>query len=209
MRWMTLCKLGLFVALLVLLQGAKCPNVPELKDVEITVVDEEYVEFEFEARGEINAHSAIESIDIDELREDLEEMDIDLGEIDTILVSQIFYGVTEFDDVPGREIVNGDLTITRLDTDSSAVIFDDVNQAVAPLVGLLVPPPIEEDGVDFLNALFADVLAALKGTGPSEFEVQAEVSGDSEPQGVDTNFDWRIRVYYQISAPLETETVEF
>jgi len=210
MRWMTLCKLGVFVALLVLLQGAKCPNVPELKDIEITVVEAEYIEFEFQARGGINAHSAAETIDIDELRQDLEEMDLDVSQIDTILVSSILYGVTAYNEaVNDREIVNGALTVTRLDTDASAVIFDDVNVVVYPLLGALVPPPIEPDGVDFLNELFADVLAALKGSGPSEFEVQAEVSGDSAPAGRDTNFDWRARIYYQVSAPLETETIEF
>jgi hypothetical protein len=207
---MTLCKIGLFVALLVLLQGAKCPNVPELNDINITVVNEEYIEFEFQARGEINAHSDIETIDVDDLRDELIDMDVEIDSLRAVVVSSMLYGVTAYNEPEtDREIVNGECTVMRLDDSSSAVIFTGASEEVYPLLGDLITPPLQPGGIDFLQDLFDDVLVALKSGGPSEFQVQGEVSGNSIPSGRETNFDWRVRLYFQVSAPYETETIEF
>jgi len=210
MRSMTLCKIGLFLALLVLLQGAKCPNVPETKDLNIVVVNEDYIEFEFQARGEINAHSDVETIDVDELREDLIDMDVEIDSLRAVVISSMLYGVTAYNEpATDREIVDGYCTVMRLDDSSSAKIFDDASEEVYPLLGMLVPPPIEPGGTAFLQDLFDDVLVALKDGYPSDFQIQGQVSGTSSPTGRETNFDWRVRLYFQVSAPVEVETVDF
>lgn len=209
MRSRTILRLAVYAALFVVLQGAQCPQIPELKDVEVTVVTEDYVELEFQARGSINWHSDTETIDIEDLRRELEEADVDVAAVDTIVVSAVLYGVTAYNEtVFDRQIVDGTLTITRTDGGGSATLFDDVDVEVYPLLGELVPAPFEPGGVDFINDLLADVLAALKGSGPSSFSVYGDVSGVSEPQARDTSFDWRVRIYYQVMGRVTTEVID-
>jgi hypothetical protein len=213
MRTKALIRIGFYAALFVMLQGAKCPQIPETKDVEITVVTEQYVELAFEARGNnnIDDDSDIAVIDITEIRQDLEDADVDPSAIDTLVVSGVLYGVTANGEEPNtdREIVNGMLTVTRADLDSTATIFDDVDVAVYPLLGKLEPAPIQPDGIAFINDLLADVLAAVKTGAPPTFEVQGHVSGQSLPLERETNFDWRMRIYYQVTGHTEVEMVDF
>ncbi|MBP6874494.1 MAG: hypothetical protein KBD56_00330 [Candidatus Eisenbacteria bacterium] len=206
----TLMRLALFAALLIVLQGAKCPSVPEMKTVDIAVVAEQTVELEFLARGGINAESDVVTINIEELRDDLEDADIEIDDIDTVVVHAISYGVTAYgEDVYDRRIEDGNLTVTRLDTAESHEIFHDVNVDVYPLLGELVPAPIEPGGIVFLNELLADVLQALKTGGTEGFDLQGTVSGVSTPEGRDTNFDWRVVVRYQVKGTAEIERPEF
>ena len=206
MRKIDLCRLILFVAPLLVLQGAKCPEIPEMQDVTVTAVDDEFVQLDFEARGTINTESGTVTIDIAELLEDLEDNDIDPDMIDTVVVHSILYGVTAYNEtVTDRRIVNGDLTVTREDTHESAVIFDNLTVDVFPLLSEFVAAPITPTGVEYLNRLMADVLIALRTGSPSEFLVTGLVSGVSEPTERETNFDWAVRIYYQVMGHVEVE----
>jgi len=199
-------RLAMFCGMLLVLQGAKCPQIPEMETVEITAVAEEYVEMEFVAEGSINYHQDDVTIDVLELLSDLEEADIEVDQIDTVLVHAILYGVTVYGEEPtDRRIVDGHLEVTREDTDETAVIFDNVDVDVYPLLGELVPAPIEPGAADFINDLLADVLVALKTGTPATFELDAEVSGVSEPQARDTHFQWRVRILYQVVGRVEVE----
>jgi hypothetical protein len=207
-RKAVLLRLAMFCGMLLVLQGAKCPQIPEMETVEVTAVAEEYVEMEFVAEGSINYHQDEVTIDVLELLSDLEEADIEVDQIDTVLVHAILYGVTvcdECEQYTDRRIVDGHLEVTRKDTQESAVIFDNVDVDVCPLIGELVPAPIEPGAADFINELLADVLVALKTGSPSTFELEADVSGLSEPQERDTNFDWRVRIVYQVKGRVEVE----
>jgi len=202
-------RLTLYAALFVLLQGAKCPTIPTTKEIDVSVITEEYIELEFLARGSINYHSDTETIDIDDLRRELEDAGVDIAAVDTIVVSSVLYGVTAYNETPtDREIVDGMVTVTRTDTDSTAVIVSDADVEVYPLLGDLVPAPIEPDGIAFINDLLADVLDALKYSGPSEFSVFADVSGVSQPQGRETSFDWRLRIYYHVTGRMGVEVID-
>ncbi len=209
-----LMRLALFAALLIVLQGAKCPSIPEMKTVDIAVVAEQTIELEFEARGGINAESDVVTINIEELRDDLEDADIEIDDIDTVVVHAVSYGVTAYyegntGDLANRRIEDGNLTVTRLDAAESHEIFHDVNVNVYPLLGELVPAPVEPGGIAFLNELLADVLQALKTGGTEGFDLQGTVSGVSTPMGRDTNFDWRVVVRYQVKGTAEIERPEF
>ena len=212
MRRTAVARCGVFLALAVLLMGAKCPGIPETPDINITIITEEYIELAFEARGDINVESSADSISVQELREDLEGAGIDVSQVEEILVSSVEYGVTFYDEGPGntdRRIVDADVTVTRRDDATSALLIDDLSVDVYPLLGMLAPVPIEPGGVAFINELLADLLAALKGGGDPYFVVVGEVSGVSEPTERTTNFDWRIRIYYQIAGVFPTESVTF
>ena len=199
-----------FFGLILLLQGAKCPSIPDMQTTEITVVIQESVEFPFEARGGINATSGDVTIDIDEIRQDLEDNDIEVDQIDTVVVRSVLYGVTAYNETElDREIVDGYVRISRTSPADSAVIFDNVDVMVYPLLGELVPAPIDEAGVDFLNSVLGDVLTALRTGYHSELTLRGTVSGLSEPQARDTNFDWRVVIYYQIAGRMEIDVPDF
>lgn len=210
MRKQALARIMVFLALGVILLGAKCPGIPETEEVEITLVTEEFIELTFQARGSINVDSGVAILDVDELRRELEDAGVEISRIDTLRVAAVEYGVVAYNEGPqDRQIVNGTVTVERLDTAASAVLIDGLNAMVYPLLGLLVPAPIEPGGIDFLNDLLADVLAALKSGGVSGFEVAGSSSGVSEPQERETNFDWRVRIYYHVSGRIQTEVPRF
>jgi hypothetical protein len=206
MRFTTLGKVALYAALFVLLQGAKCPSIPEMKTVEMTLVSQQSVDLPFEARGSFNTASGAEMIDIEELRQDLLDADVEISQVDTIVVSAIEIGVTAYNEpATDRRITGGTVTLTRTDLGTSQVICTNVDLQVYPLLGKLEPAPVDPAGIAFANALLADVLHALKYGGPSEFEVSATASGVSEPVDRETNFDWRVRVYYEVMGRREVE----
>lgn len=204
-----LLSLLLFLAFVALL-GAKCPNIPELVDYEISVPVDAYIELGFEARGSINVHSDADTIDVISLREDLSDVGIEADDVDTAWVTNVLYGVVAYNETPtDRQIVDGAVTITREDNGTSAVLFGDVDAAVYPLLGKLVPAPIEPDGVAFLNDLLADALTALRDHSVSEFVVTGDASGVSEPTGRYTDFDWRVRIEFQVVGRATVEKPEF
>jgi hypothetical protein len=210
MRTRTLARLGIYLALFVLLQGAKCPSIPDTKTMKVTAVVQDYIEFAFQAQGSLNYHSGDETIDIEALRQDLEDAGIEMADVDTVLVSQVLYGVTEYrEEETDREIVDGTVTLSRTDESTSATIIDNVDQAVYPLLGELVPAPLAPGATEYINDLLADVLQALKYGGPSEFVVSADASGISEPLGRYTDFEWRVRIYFQAMGKAEVEVPDF
>lgn len=210
MRVRTLARLGIYVALFVVLQGAKCPSIPSTKQVKMTIVAQNYIEFTFLAQGDLNYHAGNETIDIADLRQDLDDAGVELADVDSVLISQVLYGVTAYREAEtDREIVDGTVTLSRTDESTSATIFESVNQPVYPLLGELVPAPLAPGGVDYINHLLADVLNAIKYGGPSEFVISADVAGTSEPQGRETDFDWRVRIYYQVIGRADVEVPDF
>lgn len=201
---------SLFFLALVALLGARCPQIPELVDYDVSVPLDAYIELVFEARGSINVHSDADTIDIISLRDDLRDAGIEVGDVDTAWVTNVLYGVVAYNETPvDREIVDGTVTVIREDDGTSAVLFSDVDAEVYPLLGLLVPAPIEPAGVDFVNELLADALTALKDYSVSEFVVAGEASGVSEPQGRYTDFDWRVRIEFQVVGRATVEKPEF
>ncbi|MFH1143793.1 MAG: hypothetical protein V1774_04545 [Candidatus Eisenbacteria bacterium] len=213
MRKHVFIRLAALAVMLLVLQGAKCPQIPEMKTIELTAVSEQYVEFTFEARGTLNAlnDEATAEISIDDLREDLEDADVDIEMVDTVLVHKILYGVTAYSEADTtRTIANGTLVVVREDTDEAATIFDDADEEVYSLLGELVAPPFTPEGIDFLNELMLDMLAAIKN--PSfhgSFILTGTVTGQSLPLDRETNFDWRVRLYYQVAGRVEVERPEF
>jgi hypothetical protein len=206
MRFATLGKVALYVALFVLLQGAKCPSIPQMKTVEMDLMTQQYVDLPFEARGGFNTASGSEMISVDELRDDLENADVEIAKVDTIVIAAIEIGVTGYHEpAPDRRITGGTVTLTRTDQGTSHVVCSNVNLDVFPLLDKLEPAPVDPAGIAFANDLLNDVLHALKFGGPSEFEVSATATGVSEPVDRETNFDWKIRIYYHVMGRREVE----
>jgi len=120
--------------------------------------------------------------------------------IDTLRVSSVQYGCVAYNEpVTDREIFGASVTVERSDTGASQTLISNYSEAVYPLLGILTPAPIDAAGIDFLNELMADILVALKDYTVSSFEIRGTSAGTSNPQSRETDFDWRLRIYYHIS----------
>ena len=67
---------GLFLLAIGFALGAKCPEFPELEDIEITAIHEDMIEFKMEARGIINIDEDCDTYEIStaEILAELEEL---------------------------------------------------------------------------------------------------------------------------------------
>jgi hypothetical protein len=211
MRRATLTKLGLYAALFVLLQGAKCPSVPSSKKLTMAVVAEDYIELTFQARGETNVLNELSSVTVDliGLRDDLDAAEVPYGSISAVNVSSVMYGVVAIG--PGesdRAIENASVTVAWDYPDADGgTLFDVASQPVAPLLGLLVPAPLQPGGIDVINRAAADLLAALNSS-EATFTMSAHTTGVSTPVENPTNFDYRVRIYYSLTCPTEVEVYD-
>jgi hypothetical protein len=209
MRRKSLIRILAFAALGALLVGAKCPGIPDTHDAEITLVTEEFIELTFHAEGEINVDDDTYTIDIEDLREQLDDAGIDIGFVDEIRVSAVEYGAVTCDaGNPDRRILGEFVKISRGGGGPATDLILDFEEEVCPLMGLLVPAPIEEGGIDTLNVYMAELLTALKTFG-SEYTVSGSFRGTSEPVSADTDFLWRVRIYYHVSGRFITTVPSF
>jgi hypothetical protein len=214
MKRTTLLKFGLFIPLaLALLAPAKCPKVPGTDDMTVTVVTEEFVELEFVASGDLNDDSDVETIDVDEIRADLEDLDVDISELQSIQVSRVEWGVTEYNEpATDRRITDGWAQVSwwkNADPPQGPQdIVVDLEVDVYPLLGRLAPPPIVEGGINFVNVMLVELLDELKNPTGAVFQVQGSGGGLSEPQERSTDFKWRLRIYYQLVGEVTIDGVD-
>jgi len=198
-----------FIALGLLVLGAKCPGVPDTEEVEMTLVTEEYIEFTFPARGGINVDEGTATIDVADIRQQLEDAGVHVEDVDTIRVASVLYGVVAYNETEtDREIVNGVVNVWR-GSETPVALIDGFSAEVYPLLGRLVPAPIDPAGIDYLNLFMADLLAALQNYTVSSFTISASASGVSEPEARYTNFDWRVRVNYHVSGHFTVDAPRF
>jgi hypothetical protein len=210
MRKKTVARIGIFLALAIIVMGAKCPKIPDTHEINITLVTEESIEITFEARGSMNVDSNVAFINIDELRQDLEDAEIRTDLITAIRVSKVEYGVVAYNEEgTDRQIVGAEVTLKRPDEGTSAVLVSGLDAEVYPKLGKLVPVPTQPGGIAYINDLLADVLDAIQSGGTSGLAVYGTSSGTSEPTDRASNFDWRVRIYYQIAGGMPTDVPDF
>lgn len=185
----------------------------ETKDVELVLGVPAEFPAQFTSDGSINHHDDVGVIDLREeldLANELDDADIDPGDVEEVQVVQVFYRITQ--PQAGRSIENGELQITRgSGTEGSFV------PAVGPVVvasgytadASAVTPWIDitadlQSGINVLNALAADLLAEVQG-GPAATNTAVEyhVIGDSVPAGEATDLKWEIKVVIQVVANRE------
>jgi hypothetical protein len=207
-------KLLVLLLMLLPLVGAKCPGIPETKDMTITIVTEEQMELLFVAQGSVNVDSDVETINTEDIRDDLLDAGLtqeDIEAIETITVEAVEYGTVTYNEpATDREIVDIDVTVWRVGAEAdSALLVSDFSTMVHPLLGILVPAPIEPSGIDWINDLLEEVLEAIKDeSGSTNFSVMGRASGQSEPMGRETDFTWRLVISYQIPSGFPVEVID-
>jgi hypothetical protein len=117
------------LALAVLLMGAKCPGVPETNEIELTVVTQTNTTIDFLARGSLNYERSTEVVNIDELRRDIEDAEIDVDDLESIKVSMIEYGIAAYGEpVNDRAIQDAVITVRQAGGGDAKVLIQDLDE---------------------------------------------------------------------------------
>jgi len=199
--------MGGMLLLSLVFTGTKCPGVPETDNVMLSIPVEGQLRLDFEARGSINDKSGSETITTQELLDDLEELEIDISDLDTLRVSRITFCVTRIDpsETDERTMTDVDVTVSRDNPPESRFLIMDFEAVVKDFLNVETDAPITPDGVAYINELLAEMLEALRNNNQKTITVTGAASGVSEPTEHETNFDWKVVIYYYVVGDLDVE----
>lgn len=209
----------LALALTALTAQGGCIIIPEVKSKAVELVAAGTVCDTLAAIGIVNNHDDTDVVDVKgglDIQEVLRDAGIDVSDVDSVAVFGVTYRTTQPDPNSTREIVDGQVTVQRGTlvgssfTPSSAEVvlisnFDQVvNDATTDMTA-----PVSADGIQLLNDLLRDLLAEAKGqTIVIDSAIRYHVTGVSNPQGIATDFRWRICVKVNIKGEVEVDVVE-
>lgn len=204
-RFGTWPRMALVVALAVMNGG--CVLIPEIKDriVELAVGGSTVVEFV--SNGTINNHDETNTVDVlsgFNLGQILFDAGIDVSKVTNIALSGVEYRVKVADPQAGRQIVNGNVTISR-NGGSALTLISGFNAAAGAVTGWQVAP-LDPGGtaVTEINAMLNEILNALPGNPPtSATTLTYHVTGQSLPANIGTNFTWEMKVKITITGTVQ------
>ncbi len=157
---------------------------------------------EFIAEGSENWTDETDVIDVNEdidLAGALEDNDIDPNDVISAKISRIYYRVTVPDPNPARQIVNGNVSIERINVGSSAIVNNFSGAAGAATDWIEITETLDGSGVILMNNFLADALSALQnGTSVPNPLFEYHVDGQSVPAEATTNFQWELKISFVI-----------
>ena len=217
MRRNALLSLLALVLTALTVQGG-CVIIPEVKSKFVELVASGTVCDTLEAAGVLNTHDDVDDVDLGSLNIPalLDDAGIDVGDVDSIAVFGITYKTTRPDPDPAREIVNGQVTVKRgsgtgpafVPTTAEVVVISSFDQVVNAATTDQTAP-VSAAGIALLNDLLQDLLDEAKGQGVVlDRVIRYHVTGTSNPQGVESDFAWRICVKVNIKGEVEVDVVE-
>lgn len=198
-----LSKIGATGLAMLPLLGSTC-----VEDKVVDLILTASAEAEFVAEGSVNTHHDTDTVNLkDEVdlgallaENDIDPMDLDA---DAFQVSKLYYKVV----VPqaGRSIANGVLKIQRGAAGAQITLATGFGASMGAMTDWIdITDLLNADGVDLLNDFLADCVAEAKG-GAVVSDDQAtftyDVSGDSLPQGEESNFTWAAKLQFQGTVP--------
>jgi hypothetical protein len=195
------------LVLLAMTTGTGCLLFPQLKDKVVDLVTGGSVTADFQARGELNVHNQLKTIDIRDsidIADVLDDAGIDVSDVKRITVGGISYRITKAE--AGRSITSGNITIQRLGG-PVATLVSDFSADASALTGWL-SPTLDAAGVGEVDALLAEILAELQGGGSANTVITYHVSGLSVPADVGTDFDYQLRLTVSIVGTVTTQWLE-
>lgn len=217
MRRNALLSLLALVLTALTVQGG-CVIIPEVKSKLVELVASGTVCDTLDAIGIINNHDDEDFVDFGDLDIQglLEDAGIDVNDVDSVAVYGITYKTTQPDPNDAREIVDGQVTVQRgsgtgagfAPTTGEVVVITNFDQVVNAATTDQTAP-VSAAGIALLNDLLQDLLDEAKGLGVvTDRVIRYHVTGISNPQGVETNFRWRICVKVNIKGEAEVDVVE-
>lgn len=217
MRRNALLSLLALVLTALTVQGG-CVIIPEVNTKLVELVASGTACDTLSAIGDLNNHDDTDVIDLSglDIPQILDDAGIDINDVDSIAVYGVTYKTTQPDPEPGREIVNGQVTVQR--GEWNGVTFSPTTAEVPVIVSFNEvvnsvttdkTAPVSAGGIQLLNDLLLALLNEAKGVGPvTDSAIRYHVTGQSLPQNVETNFKWRICVKVNIKGKVEVDVVE-
>jgi hypothetical protein len=189
-------------ALIVALTGASCPLIPDIEEKVIELAVGGSTIIPFEARGEINDKMQVvqfnlaDSLDLEEILEDA-----DIDSVTAIALAGVSYRVTRADPNPERTIANTTVTISRDGGPQNVPLVTSFTDSAGETYDFRTAP-LDPAGVDVVNGMLAEILAAVQGGVPANVTGSVTWSGQSLPLSEETDFDWEMRIDITITGTI-------
>ncbi|MDM7914928.1 MAG: hypothetical protein ACE15D_07100 [Candidatus Eisenbacteria bacterium] len=196
--------------LAILLLGVALTGEVCTEDRNVDIVVGADVVAAFQARGTENALNDEEVVSLDEeidLSQILEDNGID--SLVSVSIEAVFVRVTKQDPTSGRT-VSGNVTVGTLPGPDLALIDFTSIEVNDEIYADWSPLSLEAPGVDLLNYVLQDLVDQINGgvSHPTAPDLVFKVSGVSEPQSVETNFDWEFLLRLNIVGTTEVTVVD-
>lgn len=203
------------------LMGAGCPLIPSVEEKVIELAVGGSTTLPFEARGSINIYQQTECFDFGDefdLEGILDDAGVDVTDVKEIKLTGVSYRVTKPE--PGRTIEDATVVIWRggctpsegdgaeppVGSMTLITDFDDSAGAVTDFK----TADLEPAGVTLVNAILADLLEEVQGVGDgTTLAGGVNITGNSQPMSVTTNFDWEIKIDISILGSVQVDTIDF
>ncbi len=196
-----------FLALCAGLTGETCT---EDRTIEIVVGAE--IVAAFEARGIINTFEETASYDIANEAEIRDILD-DNG-FESLVIANIeaaFVRVTKRDENATDRTVTGSVEVRRTEDPVFVDLISDASEAVNDeSLADWKAVALEAAGVNLINQALQDYLADLYNevADPREPNMTFRITGTCEPQGVETDFDWEVKVRLTLVGERTVEVID-
>lgn len=211
----------LSLVLVALVVEGGCVIIPEVNTKNVELVASVSACDTLVAAGVVNNHDDFDVIDIKDgldINQALSDAGIDVSAVDSIVVWGITYKTTQPDPDGTREIVNGNVTVTRGSYNPITQVFTPSSAELDVITNFNVTvnsvttdqtAPVSAAGIALINQILQDCLNEAKGFGPAlNTAIQYHVTGISNPQNVPTDFKWRICVFANMKGKVEVDVVE-
>jgi hypothetical protein len=182
-----------------------CMLIPEIKDriVELAVGGSTVVEFVTNsATNAIDETNTVDVLDGFNLAQILDDAGIDVSRVTNIALSGLEYRVTVPDADPTRQIVNGNITISR----GLATNLDLVSGFSAPVgaVSNWEIAPLDPGGaaVTEINTMLNQILGSLQGGPPANTTLGYHLTGQCTP-ATPFQFTWELKVKITITGTVD------
>lgn len=189
-------------AVIVALTGASCPLIPDIEEKVIELAVGGSTTVPFEARGEINDKMQVvqfnlaDSLDLEEILEDA-----DIDSVTAIALAGVSYRVTRADPNPERTIANTTVTISRDGGPQNVPLVTSFTDTAGETYDFRTAP-LDPAGVDVVNGMLAEILAAVQAGVPANVTGSVTWSGQSLPLSEETDFDWEMRIDITITGTI-------
>ena len=196
------------MVLLALLAGTGCLVVPSIKDKVVDLVTGSELVAPFTTFGSTDVFTQTETVDLRsvlDIAATLDEAGIDVSDVKSITVSGVSYRITRAE--AGRTITSGEVLVGVGGAAPSDTLIADFSGSAAAVTGWIYPR-LGTAGVTELNDLLAGIVHELKTGTPVDQRVSYTVHGISTPVGVNTDFDYEIRLTLSIVGSVKTKWLE-
>lgn len=186
-----------------------CVLFPQLKDKIVDLVTGASVKVSFPVNGLIDVYNDTRAINIRDsvdIAKVISDAGINVSDVKSITVSKVEYRITQVDTDPNR-MINGAVKVAVGTGGALTNLIDNFNADCSKKTGW-IKVTLDPAGVVKLNQLCAAILAEVQGGPTADENIAYNVSGTSTPIGVDSNFEYELRLTVSIVGKVKVKTLQ-